>query len=196
MMKTRVMIMGTVLIPLLLSGCGKPTQGTNPQTGLVPPEVAGIWKAKDQDQEWAIKVERDGSISKVYHPIVGPIRVAEGGANMEGPDEGTFAVFVMGKCQTEYHPSGRILKATVNLDSYHFKLPQGELQGRTEDYFEGPVSSDGSTWTAQWRQYGYLDGAAKPDRESIDANPVKIVFQKVDPGSFKVLDKPATEDTK
>jgi uncharacterized protein YceK len=195
-MNKRLVFHFTVLIPLLLSGCGKPTQGTNPETGLYPPEVAGIWKAQDQDQEWAIKVESDGSISKVYHPIVGPIRVAEGGANMEGPVEGTFALFVLGTCKTEYIPSRRILKATVNLDSYHFKLPQGELQGRTEDYFEGPVSSDGATWTAQWRQYGYLEGAAKPDRESIDANPVKIVFQKVDPSSIKVLDKPATEDTK
>jgi uncharacterized protein YceK len=193
-MKTRMMIMGTILIPLLLSGCGKPTQGTNPETGLYPPEVAGIWKA--QDREWAIKVEPDGSISKLYHEVVGPIRVAEGGADWGKGDEGSFAVFVLGTCKTEYKASGRILKATVNLDSYHFKLPQGELQGRTEDYFEGPVSLDGSTWTAQWRQYGYLDGAAKPDREYIDANPVKIVFQKVDASSFKVLEKAPTEDTK
>jgi uncharacterized protein YceK len=195
-MKTRVMIMGTILIPLLLSGCGKPTQGTGPGANLYPPEVAGIWKAQGPDQEWAIKVERDGSISKVFHPLVGPIRVAEGGANLEGPDKGTFALFVLGTCRSEYQPSGRILKAIVNLDSYHFKLPQGELQGRSETSFEGPVSSDGSTWTAKVRDYTVLEGADKPDRKAIDDNPETVVFQKVDASSFKVLDKPAPEDTK
>lgn len=188
-----IMVLG--ITGILLLGCNS-GHVIHSGTATYPPETAGIWKTQDPQREWIIKVEPDGSISRVFHPLAGPIRITEGGANLEGPDPGTFAVFVMGECKTEYRPFGRILKATVNLENYHFKLPQGELQGRSESYFEGPVSKDGKTWTAKLRDFTYLDGADKPDRKMIEENPETIIFEKVTAESFKPLETPATEDSK
>ncbi len=189
-------VTGLLFIGILLSGCGESNRQTGSGTNLYPPEVAGIWKTQDPQREWILKIEPDGSISKIFHPLAGPIRITEGGANFEGPDPGTFAVFVMGECKTEYRSFGRILKATVNLESFHFKLPQGELQGRSESYFDGPVSKDGKIWTAKLRDFTYLDGADKPDRKAIQDNPETIVFEKMSVESIKDLDTPITEDTK
>ncbi len=60
------------------------------------------------------------------------------------------------------------------------RLPHGDLEGRMEDYFDGPVSEDGRTWTVSWRNYCWLEGAISPPIDEINANPEKLIFTKID----------------
>jgi hypothetical protein len=178
---------GCVVIILALSGCGQQSQRTSnqPQENVFPEVMVGVWEAQvSKYSKWGIKFEPDGSILKIIHSVIGPVRLEEGGTYEEGPDPGTYAVFVMGPCEANYNPSTRMLKVKIIVDYYKMKLPTGELEGRIEDYFEGPVSEDGKTWKVEWRSYGWLEGADPPDIETIDANPEKLVFTKIDINSL------------
>ncbi len=99
---------------------------------------------------------------------------------MEGPDPGTFAYFAIGPCEAKYNPTNRQLSVKIFLDEFHMRLPNGDLEGRNEDYFDGPVSDDGRTWTVSWRSYSWLEGASPPDPNIIEANPEKLTFTKLD----------------
>jgi len=72
----------------------------------------------------------------------------EGGVFWEGPDPGTYAVFVMGPCEAEYNKRTRELKVKIILDYFQMVLPQGQVEGTSNEYFQGPVSADGKTWKA------------------------------------------------
>jgi hypothetical protein len=78
-----------------------------------------------------------------------------------------------------------MIKVKIILDYYIMKLPGGELEGRAEDYFDGPVSEDGKTWTVKWREYSWLKGATPPDPNVIEANPTELIFSKLDPAQIK-----------
>jgi hypothetical protein len=73
-----------------------------------------------------------------------------------------------------------MIKVKIIVDYFIMKLPAGELEGRIEDYFEGPVSVDGKTWKANWWNFGWLKGATPPDINEIMANPETLVFTKLD----------------
>jgi hypothetical protein len=151
------------------------------QWGVFPESMVGVWEVNvTESTKWGIKFEPDGSILRLEHVLAGEIKMEEGGAYIQGPDEENYIMFVMGPCEARYIPETGIIKVKIILDYYLMKLPAGELEGRTEDYFEGPVSKDGKTWTVDWREYGWLEGASPPDAALIKANPVKLVFTKLD----------------
>jgi hypothetical protein len=152
------------------------------QTSAFPESMVGIWEALVNEYDgskWGIKFEPDGSIKKIIHSVAGPVNVAEGGVNAEGPED-SFYDFVMGPCEARYIPETGMIKVKIIIDYYIMKLPAGELEGRMEDYFEGPVSEDGKTWKANWRSFGWLKDATPPDINDIIANPEPLVFNKLD----------------
>ena len=149
--------------------------------GRFPEVMVGVWEAEvPGGHEWGFKFERDGSILKILHFFAGEVDLREEGIYLEGPDPGTYAVFVMGPCETEYSEDTRELKVKIILDYYQMILPQGELKGKSHDYFKGPLSEDGRTWKAEWRSYTWLEDATPPDINEIDANPELLVFTKID----------------
>lgn len=154
-------------------------------SGQFPGFLVGWWKADRFG--WAFKFERDGSIAYVTHIIWDlTIDVEEGGRFLEGlyedTDVDTYAVFALGLCEAEYDSATRNLKVKAILDHYEIKTPVGSLEGRSDDFFEGPVSEDGKTWTVDWRSYSYMDGATLPDIDFINEHPERLVFTKVDSG--------------
>lgn len=181
----RVLVSLICFIVLALAGCGQQNQGTSnlpPSTyreNEFPDFLVGVWKA-DYRYNWAFKFERDGTILRLEHVVAGPVKTEEGGIYVEGPDEGTFAYFVVRPSRAVYNPANRQLTVKIVLDEFHMRLPLGDLEGRSEDYFEGPVSDDGKTWTAYWRSYGSLKGSDPPDANLIEANPEKLIFTKMD----------------
>jgi hypothetical protein len=183
-MKQLVVLTGCVIILSALAGCQNANPGAGNRAGAnekFPKVMVGVWEVEvTRRSKWGIKFEADGSILKIIHTIVGPVTLAQGQIYEEGPDEGTYAVFVMGPCETEYIAGTRILKVKLVLDHFKMVLPNGELEGRTEDYFQGPVSPDGKTWDVEWRSYGWLEGAQPPDVNLIEANPVPLAFTKLD----------------
>lgn len=171
-MKQLVILAGCVVILSALAGCQNPN---------FPKVMVGVWEADVSTySKWGIKFERDGSIEKIIHPLAGPVRLSEGGVFLEGRDPNSHATFIMGPCDADYLPETNELKVAIILDYYKMKLPNGVLEGRIETYISGPVSEDGETWPVEVREYGWLEGAASPDTDMIDANPDKLMFTKID----------------
>ena len=171
------------LLSVIVLGCQKGAFHNNGRIASdndFPQVLVGTWKADQHD--WQITFDPNGQVSSIVHTLWAlPLSVKEGGYMVEGPDEGTFAMFVLGRCKADYDNSTRRLDVEINLDDFTMKLPQGELEGRCQDFFKGTVSKNGRTWKANWFGYSWLEGAQPPNREEIEANPVPLVFTKVDP---------------
>ena len=166
--------------------------------GAFPKSMVGVWEAgvvETTGSKWGIKFEPDGSIKKIIHFLAGPVNIAEGGVQANGPDPGTYYLFAMGPCEARYMPKTRMIKVRIIVDYYIMKLPAGDLEGRTEDYFEGPVSGDGKTWNVKWWDFSWLKDAAIPDINTVRANPEPLDFEKIDLSKLDV-NQPATGKSK
>ncbi len=193
-MKRMIILPAIVLFSLYLPGCHK-TCGKASDNGAggdivkqksttnkkFPDFLAGRWKS--DRQSWGIEIAADGSIPAVFHPIWKETITVKEGYFTEGP-KNSYAYFVLGDCIADYDPNTRNLKVQIMLDDFEISLVGGSITGRSEDYFEGPVSEDGKTWHADWRGYGYVEGATEPNKAEVDANPEKLVFTKIS-GSFE-----------
>jgi hypothetical protein len=87
-------------------------------------------------------------------------------------------MFIMGPCETSFNNKTNEFIVRIVLEEFTMKLPQGEIKGKSDDYFKGPVSKDGRTWNARWFGYSSLEGGSLPDINEINANPVELVFKK------------------
>lgn len=170
-MKQSIVVIVSLLVLSIFAGCQN--------TGF-PKVMVGVWEARVNEWgKWGFKFEPDGSIQKLEHPLFGPVVLSEGYVYMEGPDPNTHAIFQMGPCDANYLPQTKELKVKVVLDYFRMKLPTGVLEGRSDSYFSGPISRNGKTWAVELREYSVLEGAARPDPNIIDANPKKLVFNKL-----------------
>jgi hypothetical protein len=152
------------------------------QTSAFPESMVGVWEVVVNEYDgskWGIKFEPDGSILKIIHLPAGPVKLSEGGVSSEGPED-SYYNFVMGPCEARYIPETGMIKVKIIVDYFIFKFPVGELEGRIEDYFEGPVSEDGKTWNVKWWNFGWVKDAAPPDINLTKANPEPLVFTKLD----------------
>jgi hypothetical protein len=147
--------------------------------------MVGAWVGPPGIQDapnWTILFEADGSISKMYHRIFGPLIVEEGGAYREGQEPGSYMVVALGSVQTEYNPFSKLIKIKIVIEDYEMKFQAGSLEGRMIDTLIGKTSEDGKTWQVEWRSYGWLKGAQEPDIKYIDTHPDDIItFQKFIP---------------
>ena len=155
--------------------------GDQTSWGAFPESMVGVWEAKveDSSRKWGIKFELDGSISKIIHPLAGPVDIAEGGVYLEGPEPDTYAVFVMGPCEARYIPKTHMLKVTIVVNQYEMKMPTNQIEGMIKDYLEGPIFENGKVWKTDWRNYTWVKGATPPPFDVIDANPEELIFEKV-----------------
>jgi hypothetical protein len=191
-----------VISVFILSGCTAPAPTEQERVQPLPfSSVVGLWKAEvetnaeDEESRWIFKIEEDGTINRMVHVLVGPVRLDEGGVTLEGPDEGTFADFVMGPCTVAYVPETRELTITVMLDLFVMQLPNGTIEGKSEDVLKGIVSEDSKTWDVNWYSYSMLEGGEAPDRESIEAEPIKLTFTKIDVEELKIAEEEAEQDS-
>jgi hypothetical protein len=145
-----------------------------------PQCLVGVWQSNKFG--WAFKFEPDGTIRKFRHMLAREVdMVADRGViDMKGPDEGTYALFVIGLCETDYEPRTRTLDVKVFLDHYQMQLPNVLLEGGSKDYFTGQVSEDCKTWNVKWRIDSWLEGADPPDPNLMKANIEPLVFTKLD----------------
>jgi hypothetical protein len=187
-----IIIAAICVLLLVASGCENGADAAGRRVELTesgfPKVMVGVWQAEPKEQDWAIQFNSDGSIPKMIIPSAGPVVLAEGGTSREGPQEGTFYIFEMGPCEARYEPQTGMLKVKIVVDYFRMQLTNYILEGRIEDYVEGPVSPDGKTWQAEWRDYCWIEGAPPPDANTIEANPVKLVFKKLSLQELKQSD--------
>jgi hypothetical protein len=62
------------------------------------------------------------------------------------------------------------------------KLPNGTLEGNSDDYFSGTISNDWKVWHAGWNGYGWLEGATPPDP---NGPPEPLTFKKLSEEEIK-----------
>jgi hypothetical protein len=185
-MKKTILSFAVFFFVLFLAGCqengvkGKPDHACINGKGKIPEIMAGVWDTEDANIPWAFKIEPDGSISKINHPVAGRVVIQEGGYYVDGPDPGTYAFFIMGPCESSFDASSGIFIVHIILSEFTMRLPQGEIKGQSDDYFKGAVSNDGKTWNAKWFNYSSLEGGGPPDVNTIDANPIEIIFKTAD----------------
>jgi hypothetical protein len=155
--------------------------------------MVGVWQGPPGIQDkpnWTIVFEADGSISKMYHRIFGPVIVEEGGIYSEGREPGSYMVIALGPVETEYNPFSKRIKVKIVIEDYEMKFQAGSLEGRMIDTLIGKASADGQTWQAEWRSYGWLKGAQEPDIKYIDTHPDDIIkFQKFIPADPNAKDQ-------
>ena len=175
-----VLLTAVVLLSLgMVTGCTvSHTDPSLKSNDPFPQCLVGVWKSNKFG--WAFKFEPDGTIKKLHHVIFRYVDMDEPVVELPGPEEGTYALYAMGDCKTNYDPQTRTLEVSVILEDFVMQLPNGKLQGRGEDYFSGQVSKDCETWDVQWRNYSWLEGALDPDPNIVEANPEPLVFTKVD----------------
>ena len=157
-MKKLLVLLSYALIVLAFAGCQSLLVNRD-QKKVFPEVMVGVWQAEVSPySKWGIKFEPDGSIRKIIHSAAGPVNLEEGGVYAQSDTEDAYYYFVMGPCEATYIPEARILKVKIVVEHFTMKLPQGVLEGRSEDYFEGLVSEDGKSWATDWRSYGWLEG--------------------------------------
>ena len=200
MMNKIVFLLGCLFLAVVFAGCGEGNGPISTRPDLspgrikgntFPPIMAGAWVAQTGDQaktQWGINFEKDGTISQIIHRMAGPIDMSEGGVYKDGPEDNTYMFVVMGPNSAKYDEETDILNVAINTELYHMKLPAGIVEGYIDDYFSGPISSDGKIWEAEWINFNQLertmtnDGEeffADPiDREVILNNPRKLIFKK------------------
>lgn len=167
-------VIGNAFRMLEISGRGFPFQ----EGRTVSACMVGVWKSNDFG--WGFKFEPDGSIKKLRHMLAREVNMDEGAVEMQGPEEGTYALFVMGDCKTNYEPKKRLLEVTVVLEHYEMVLPNGVLEGNSVDYFTGRVSRDCKTWKVDWYPRGWLKGSDPVDPDEWKFNKHPLTFTKLD----------------
>jgi len=188
-------LLSCFIFVLALWGCEQQNKGISSQPQLesesrenvFPESMVGVWEVVVNEysgSKWGIKFEPDGSINKIIHSLAGPVNVTEGGVSAEGPED-SYYDFVMGPCEARYIPETRMIKVKIIVDYFIMKLPADELEGKIEDYIEGPVSEDGKTWKANWVSLGWFEGADPPPIDILKANPTPLVFTKLDLSQIK-----------
>ena len=179
-MKTKIILLVLIVLSLgMLTGCsGSYTDESLKSNDPFPECLVGIWKSNDFG--WAFKFEPDGTIKKLRHMLARHVDMDEGAVEMQGPEEGTYALYVMGSCETNYEPKTRSLEVVVVLEHYEMVLPHGVLEGNSVDYFTGQVSKDCKTWNVEWNPRSWLEGSDPVDPELMKENIHPLVFTKLD----------------
>lgn len=183
----RLIILSICILLLPIAGCRSAAVSKNAVEVVIeggekfPDFLVGKWK--DEKRNWEFVFEPDGTISSaVIDSGLISVKPEEKVATAPMRDGGK-AVYELGQWAVQYSPSSRELAVGVVVD--HFRIDMGSygLEGRSTDWFIGPVSEDSQVWHAQW--FAYPEYAAFGPEESIqfpidpNDNPVdNLVFRK------------------
>lgn len=182
---------------LTLTGCGGGSDNEGVKAaveggGSFPEFLVGTWIADIQGGggQWRFVFTPDGRVSEVveiWQEVLHPNQTTD--FNMpDGPSHITAGDFFV-----EYRPAKRELAVRIDLKDIHI-LFYGAfvLDANSSDYFTGPVSEDGNTWTAERISiFSFSDLPQDPNNLSPDEEPV--VFKKVQPQAA-VMDSDENEN--
>jgi hypothetical protein len=111
--------------------------------GEFPSFLVGTWKANNGG--WEIVFEKDGTISSAVISL-GLVRMIPGQTTTIPMKLGGKGVFQPGIWTVQYLQEQRELIVEIVIDNFHTELGDDTVQGRTRDFFIGPVSQDGTLW--------------------------------------------------
>jgi hypothetical protein len=173
----------TCLLALLavINGCGdghkaQKVDGKTVDANSFPAFLAGTWQVDTgANGVWRFVLTPDGRVSEavdLWQEVLHPNQTTD--FNMlDGPIHITAGNFYV-----SYRPSKRELSVTTELKDIHIFLPGLLVDANSVDYYNGPVSEDGNTWTAERIEiFSFSDLPQDPNLIS----PEPIIFRKVQP---------------
>jgi hypothetical protein len=144
-MKTKlIVIFVSAWVFWLTGGC---QNQFGPGRVMLPPEVAGVWKA--YDSPWKIVLSPDGKVVSAVIPM-GEVEVRPNRTTKAEMLDGSISTYKAGNFTVEYTPQTRELFVTVEMKSIHIRFMNERIDGNSTDRFAGPVSKDGKVWMADW----------------------------------------------
>ena len=158
----------------LVTGCQKPVEESPLGIAVLPPDIAGTWKA--QFSPWKIVLSPDGTVSSAVIPM-GEVEIKPNQTARVEMKDGSYSTFEAGDCIVEYKAATRELFVSVEMKSINVVYLDNVIDGKSIDRFVGLVSEDGKVWTADWitvSDYG--------PRFPQDANDIyggQLIFEKI-----------------
>ena len=167
-----------VLTWILLStgGC-PPANRPSSNKPLLPPDIAGTWKARETT--WKIALAPNGTVSSAVIDM-GGVEVHPNKTSKVEMKDGSISTYKAGNCIVEYTAATRELFVSVEMESIHVVFMDQFIDGNSTDRFLGTVSEDGKQWTTEWIKIFDYGPRFPQDPNDIYADP--IVFDKIDAG--------------
>ncbi len=164
-----------VLAWIILSTCGCPTNQRSANKVMLPPDIAGTWKARKG--LWKIVLSPDGTVS-LAHVDMGNVEVRPNKTTRVEMKDGQFSAYKAGDCIVEYTPATRELYVSVEMEHIHVVYLDNVIDGNSIDRFVGPVSEYGKEWTTEWIKV--FDYGPRFPQDPNDIYPEPLIFDKVD----------------
>jgi hypothetical protein len=163
------------LIGLWATGCQRPSRELPVRGAVLPPDIAGTWKA--QDSPWKIVLSTDGTVSSAVIPM-GVVEVRPNQTTKIEMKDGSYSTFKAGDCAVEYIPTMRELFVSVQMEEIHVVFLDNVVDGNSIDRFIGPVSEDGKVWTADW--ITVFDYGPRFPQDANDTFGGQLIFEKIE----------------
>jgi len=164
-----------VLAWIILSTCGCPTNQRSANKVMLPPDIAGTWKARKDP--WKIILSPDGTVSSAVIDM-GTVEVRPNKTTKVEMRDGQFSTYKAGDCIVEYTPATRDLYVSVEMEQIHVVYLDNVIDGNSIDRFAGPVSQDGKTWIADWIKV--FDYGPRFPQDPNDTYNGPVTFEKID----------------
>jgi hypothetical protein len=141
-MKTESIILTGLVcaVSVLVGGCLSAGSG---QAGRFPAYLAGTWRA--EEGPWQIVLTPDGRVDSAvvsWEEVMRPNQTTK--FKMQ---DGNISHLTAGDFFVKYRPADRVLLVSIELKEIQIYLPGGVVEGDSVEIFEGPISSDGTTWS-------------------------------------------------
>ena len=159
----------------IVVGCEMLTKHLSAGKIVLPPDIAGTWKA--QDSPWKIVLSGDGSVSSAVIPM-GEAEIKPHQTTRLEMKDGSFSSFKAGDCLVDYSPDTRELFVSVEIEKIYIKFLDNVIDGNSIDRFVGPVSEDGKFWMADW--ITIFDYGPRFPQEPNDISATPLVFEKIE----------------
>lgn len=174
-MKAKLIVI-FVLAWVFWSTTGCQNRSSQPPAGrvMLPPGIAGTWKA--QDSPWKIVLSPDGTVSSAIIPL-GEVEIRPNQTMKVEMMDGSISTFRTGDCIVEYIPDTRELFVSVEMKKIHIRYMENVLDGNSIDRLVGPVSKDGKVWTADW--INIFDYGPRFPQDANDIYAGILIFEKV-----------------
>ena len=168
-----IFILGS--IGLWAASCQGPSRRPLVGEAVLPPDIAGTWKAQDSD--WKIVLSPDGTLSSAVIPM-GVVEVRPNQTTKTEMKDGSYSTFKTGDCVVEYTPATRELFVSVQMEEIHIVFLDNVIDGNSIDRFIGPVSEDGKVWTADW--ITVFDYGPRFPQDVNDTFGGQLIFEKIE----------------
>jgi len=173
-MKQLVMLAECAIILLGFGGCqGRAVKSSG--TKVIPPDIAGTWKAKNSP--WKIVLSPDGTVSSAVIPM-GEVELKPNQTTRMGMKDGQFSTYKAGDFDVEYIPAARELFVSIELEDMHIVYLDNVIDGNSIDRFIGTVSEDGKVWVADW--INIFDYGPRFPQDANDIYAEQLIFEKLE----------------